>query len=102
MMKDWLMLKDWLKLSFFPIENEKELKKLRSMMTPFMRNIRRCYETAKIEKEEKKRICDGIIRTASSHVEPKLKQLLDHIIFQLGSNNTLKLQQQDLENISLK
>ena len=96
------MKKDWLKLSFFPIENTEELKKLRSLMTPFMKNICRCYETKKIEKKERKRICDDIINTASSYVNPELKKKLDHVIFELGSNKTLKLQQEDFENISLK
>ena len=71
-------------------------------MTPFMKNICRCYETKKIDQEEKKRICNDIINTASSYVNPELKKKLDRVIFQVQSNNTLKLQQQDLENISLK
>ena len=97
------MKKDWLKLSFFPIESQEELKTLRSLMTPFMKNICRCYETKEIyEEEEKKRICDEIIRTASSYVNPELKRKLDCIIFQVGSNNTLKIQQEDLENFSLR
>ena len=96
------MKKDWLKLSFFPIENTEELKKLRSLMTPFMKNISRCYETKHIDGEEKKRICKDIINTASSYVNPELKKKLDDVIFQIESNNTLKLQQEDLQNISLK
>ena len=71
-------------------------------MTPFMRNICRCYETKNIYEKEKKSICDDIINTASSDVNPELKAKLDHVIFQVGSNETLKLQQQDLENISLR
>ena len=71
-------------------------------MTPFMKNICRCYETKEIDVEEQKRICHEIIRTASSYVNPELKKNLDRIIFQIGSNNTLKLQQEDLQNISLK
>ena len=46
------MKKDWLKLSFFPIENTEELATLRSLMTPFMKNICRCYETKDIDTEE--------------------------------------------------
>ena len=53
-----------------------------------------------MDKEEKEDICNDIIRTASSYVE--LSSQLDHIIFQTESNETLKLQQQDLENISLR
>ena len=71
-------------------------------MTSFMKNICRCYETKKIEKEEMKRICYDIISTASSYVNPELKKKLDRVIFQIQSNNTLKLQLKDLENISLK
>ena len=71
-------------------------------MTPFMKNICRCYGTKYIKHEEKKRICDDIIDTASSYVNPELKKKLDRVIFQVGSNKTLKLQQQDFENISLK
>ena len=96
------MKKDWLKLSFFPIENTEELKKLRSLMTPFMKNISSCYETKEIGKKRRKRICKDIINTASSHVNPELKKKLDDVIFQIESNNTLKLQQEDLQNISLK
>ena len=96
------MKKDWLKLSFFPIESEEELETLRSLMTPFMKNICRCYKTEYIDDKEKERICDDIISTTSSYVNPELKKKLDRVIFQVQSNNTLKLQQQDLENITLK
>ena len=71
-------------------------------MTPFMKNVSRCYETKTIDEKEKEQICDDIINTASSDVDPELKEKLDHVIFQIGSNNTLKLQQEDLQNISLK
>ena len=94
------MKKDWLKISFFPIESREELQELRSLMTPFMKNVCRCYETEEIEKEERKRICDGIINTASSYVNSELKKKLDHVI--LNSIDFLKLQLKDLENISLK
>ena len=67
-----------------------------------MKNICRCYETKEIGWIEKKRICDDIIDSASSHVDPELKKKLDRVIFDIESNSTLKLQQQDLENISLK
>ena len=71
-------------------------------MTPFMINICRCYKTKKIDKKEKKNICDDIIKTASPYTNPELKTKLDHVIFQVGLNRTLKLQQKDLENISLR
>ena len=70
-------------------------------MTPFMKNVCRCYETKDIEEEEKERICDDIIDTASSYVNPELKTKIDNVIFQVGSN-TLKVQHQDLEKINLK
>ena len=70
-------------------------------MTPFMKNICRCYETQEIDEEEKKRICDDIIDTASSYVNPELKTKIDNVIFHTGSN-TLKVQHQDLEKINLK
>ena len=71
-------------------------------MTPFMKNICRCYETKEIDEEEKKRIFENIINTSSSYVDPELKIKLDHVIFQIGSNETLKVQQQHLENFSLR
>ena len=97
------MKKDWLKLCFFPIENIEDLATLRKMMTPFMKNICRCYEIKTIDREEKERICGEIIKTASTYVNSELKSKLDHLItHQIDSKNNLKLQQRNLENISLR
>ena len=71
-------------------------------MTPFMKNICKCYQTGKIKKGEKKNICNEIINSASSYVDPELKAKLNDIIFQAESNKTLKLQQEDLENFNLR
>ena len=75
---------------------------MRSLMTPFMQNICKCYQTGQIEWEKKENICDEIIKTASPYVNPELKIKLNAIIFQTESNKTLKLQQQDLENFNLR
>ena len=55
-----------------------------------------------ITEKERKLVCDDIIKTASSYIDPELRKKLDNAIFQVESNETLKLQQQDLENISLR
>ena len=67
-----------------------------------MQNICKCYQTGKIEKEQKNKICDEIISTASSYVDPGLKAKLNDVIFQTESNKTLKLQQDALENFNLR
>ena len=97
-----LNLKDWLAITFFPIEDEKKLEELRKLKSPFMMNISKCFETGKIEEDEMKKICEEIVKTASSYVDPRLQAKLKHVIFQDGSNETLKNQHEALAKFNMK
>ena len=96
------MKKDWLTLTFFPIEDAKDLKEMRKLRSPFMVNISKCFQTGKIEKDEMKKICEQIVKTASSHVDPNLQAKLKHVIFQDASNETLKNEHEALKNFNMK
>ena len=89
-------------LTFFPIEDANELEELRKLKSPFMMNISKCFETGEIEEDEMKKICEEIVKTASSYVDPELQAKLDHVIFQDVSNDTLKKEHQALGNFDMK
>ena len=68
----------------------------------FLKNICRCYVIEHLDKEETEGICDDImkaVRAPLSDYSELMKKLNDCI---LKSNKTFKLQQIDLENISLR
>ena len=71
-------------------------------MTPFMQHICKCYQTGQIEEEEKEKICNEIIQTASSYLNPRLKDKLNDIILRTESNEKLRLQHEALENFNLR
>ena len=95
--------KDWLALTFFPVEDAKELEDLRKLRSPFMVNISKCFQTGKIEKGLIKKICEKIVETSSSHrLDPNLHVKLEYIIFQNTLNETLKKEHEALGNFNMK
>ena len=91
----------WLALTFFPIENPSALTRLRSLLSPFMKNIQNCYQDGEIRRPERSHICEDVINTASSWVNPELKNELNQLICQ-PSNNSLKLEHRALENFNIR
>ena len=89
-------------LTFFPIEDGKELKELRKLKSPFMVNITKCFQTREIGKDDMEKICEQIVKTASSHVDPRLQAKLKHVIFKDGSNETLKKEHEALGKFNMK
>ena len=93
---------------FFPIENVTELARLRSLMSPFMTNIQKCFDVrnhSTILKEnvvdQKERIADDVINSVSSFVEPELLNGLNRIIAK-PRNRTLGLEQNALRQMSIR
>ena len=94
--------KDWLALTFFPIEDTKELEELRELRSPFMMSIARCFQTDKLEKDEMKAICKQIVKNASSYINPNLRAKMEGIIFQNLLNETLKKEHKALEQFNIQ
>ena len=67
-----------------------------------MVNITKCFQTGKIGKDDMKKICEQIVKTASSHVNPQFKAKLQDVIFQDGSNETLKNEHEALGKLNMK
>ena len=65
-------------------------------------NISKCFQTGKIKRDEMKLICEEIVKTASSQIDPKLQAKLKHVIFQDVSNDTLKKEHEALGNFNMK
>ena len=79
---------------------------MRKLRSDFMVNISKCFQTGEIDKyghnENMKAICEQIVKTASSHVDPELQAKLKHVIFQDVSNDTLKKEHEALGNFNMK
>ena len=86
---------------FYPIEDPAELTRLRSLMTPFMLNIQKCFTTTNLDQQQRARICDEILNSISPVVDPELLNGLNQIIGQ-PENRTLGLEQSALRQISLR
>ena len=67
-----------------------------------MNEISKCFQTGESEEDEMKKICEEIVKTASSHVDPKLQAKLQHVIFKDGSNETLKNEHEALGKFNMK
>ena len=68
-----------------------------------MVNISKCFQTGEIEQDEMKEICEKIVETASSHrLDPNLQAKLKDVIFQNGSNETLKKEHEALGKFNMK
>ena len=88
---------------FFPIEDQSELARLRSFMSPFMISIRKCFSTIYniFDHTQVNRVCDDVLRSISSAVNPELLTGLNRIIAR-PENITIGLEQDALRRISLR
>ena len=86
---------------FYPIEDEFELATLRSLISPFMINIQKCFSTSFLDRHERGRIVDDVINSISPVVDRALLNSLNRIIGQ-PENRTLCLEQGALRQISLR
>ena len=93
------MIKVWLAISFFPIECRYELTTLRLFLSPFMKNIQKCYKNQRTDKRQRKIMCDDVIRSASSVVNPTLLFELNRLINQQQNELTREHQRQTQLNI---
>ena len=86
---------------FYPIEDQAELERLRSLMSPFMINIQKCFSNMNLNlnRDQKEQITDDVIRTISRFVDPALLNGLNQIIAQ-PENSTIGLEHDALRQIS--
>lgn len=95
-------IKVWLAISFFPIEHHDVFTRLRELLSPFMKNIQKCYTNQYIDGRERGIICDEIINSASSIVNPTLLSRLNRLINQQQNELSLEHQRQRQLNIGYK
>ena len=86
---------------FYPIEDETELATLRSLISPFMTNIKKCFSPEYLFTQEREQICDDVINSSSPAVNPALLTYLNQVIAH-PENRTLGLEQGALRQISLR
>ena len=86
---------------FYPIEDQAELTRLRSFMSPFMVNIQKCFTTTDLDLQQRSRICNDVIDSISPVFDPELSNGLNQIIAK-PENRTLGLEQGALHQISLR
>ena len=86
---------------FYPIEDQAELARLRSLMSPFMISIQKCFSTTEYQdpNQQKEQIFDDVINSISPIVDPELLNGLNQIIAQ-PENSTIGLEQGALRQIS--
>ena len=85
----------------YPIEDPAELTRLRSLMSPFMINIQKCFTTKNLNYQQQARIHYEILDSISPVVDPELLNGLNQIIGQ-PENRTLDLEQRALRQISIR
>ena len=86
---------------FYPVEDQAELARLRSLMSPFMINIQKCFSTTHLDRQQRSRFCNDVIDSISPVVNPELSNGLNQIIAK-PENRTLCLEQSALRQISLR
>ena len=88
-------------MTFFPIEEEVELIQLRALLSPFMKNVRKCVELNGGNHNERERICTAIINTASSQVDNELINRLNRVM--IGADNrTINLEHDRLRAMNIR
>ena len=90
-----------LAITFFPIEDHIELTRLRRMLSPFMNNVRKCFVNQDPGANERETICDAVINSASSNVDPNLLIELNRLT-SLNQQNDLVLGHQQQRQLSIK
>ena len=86
---------------FFPIKSNFELARLRSLMSPFMVNIQKCFNFTEHDGAVRERIVDGVINSIDQIVDPELLDGLNQIMMRPG-NITLCHEHDALRQISLR
>ena len=86
---------------FFPIENHNELTRLNRLLSPFMKSIRKCFISENIRSGQKSILCDAVINSASSIVDPNLLAELNRLT-NLRQQNELVLGHQQQRQLSIK
>ena len=89
---------------FYPVEDQAELARLRSLMSPFMISIQKCFSQTGVNldqhpNQQKEQIFDDVINSISPIVDPELLNGLNQIIAQ-PENSTIGLEQGALRQIS--
>ena len=72
----------WLSLTFYPIEDDTMVQRLRQRLSTFLRAIQKCSLSMDYDGITKELICDEIINTASSDVDNQLKNDLNDLMRQ--------------------
>ena len=85
---------------FYPIEDQAELMRLRSLMSPFMINIQKCFDP-RVVPDDREQIFNDVINSISSVVDPALLNGLNQVITH-PENRTLDLEQRALRQISIR
>ena len=86
---------------FYPIEDEIKLATLRSLLSPFMVTIQKCFTTESLLRAQIERIVNDVINSISPVIDPVLLNGLNQIITK-PENRTLGLEQSALRQISLR
>ena len=86
---------------FYPIENQLDLTRLRSLMSPFMIKIQECFSTTSLDRHQKEEICDNLINSVSSFVDQDFVNGLNQVIAEPG-NRTLGLEHDALRHFSIR
>ena len=86
---------------FFPIMSNLELARLRSLMSPFMVNIQKCFDFTEHVGFVKERVFDDVINSIDPFVDPELLDGLNQVVTQ-PENITLGHEHDALCQISLR
>ena len=98
-----LSKKVWLALTFFPVEDDAELTRLRALLSPFMRNVRKCgeFNGGVLDNTERERIANDIINTASSDVDQELIDRLGRVMIR-AENGTINAEHDRLRAMNIR
>ena len=90
-------------MTFFPIEDEIELARLRVLLSPFMKNVQKCGEYNGDDEDDagRGRIITDIINTASSDVDQELLDRLNRVMLRPG-NRTLNSEHDALRALNIR
>ena len=94
----------WLQLTFFPIEDDDELARLRALLSPFLRNVQKCGEIQSrnnndhVDQIKKRLTVNAIINTASGTIE--LVDRLNRVMIRAESE-TINLEHNQLRAMNI-
>ena len=67
-------------LTFYPVEENSMLQRLRQKLSPFLKAIQKCSTNTESNQAERENICDEVINTASSNVDNRLRIELNEVV----------------------